>query len=93
MPKRIANAPELRIGLEIYYAAFLDLISDRAGMGDGPISWLVINEYAKRHHLDDEQAEDLYYYLSALDETYLGHVKQKNKGGKQADGPKTMGKT
>lgn len=73
LPERIANAPELYLGLELYYAAFMDLTTCRGqGYGtEGPISWLVIAEYADRNEIEGEQREDLFYHIQHLDAAYL----------------------
>lgn len=73
LPARIANAPELFLGNELYYAAFLDLTSCRTqGYGtEGPISWLTIDEYADRRGIEGEQREDLFHHVSFMDAAYL----------------------
>lgn len=73
LPERIQNAPELYLGLEMYYLAFLDLTSCRAaGYGtEGPISWMTIEEYADRKEIYGSQREDLHYYISNMDASYL----------------------
>jgi len=91
MPKRIANAPELRLGLEIYYAAFMDLCTSRTGMGDGPISWAVVNEYAKAYDFDEEQRDLLHHYVSALDTEYLKFVNKKTTATDKGNKPKAVG--
>ena len=71
LPPKIANAPELRFGLELYFGAFLDLMSSRSGAGDGPIPWTTIAEYAKAYEFDEVQTEDLFYHIAQLDAVYL----------------------
>ena len=79
LPDRIQNAPELHMGLEFYYSAFLDLTSCRAVM-EGPISWLSTDEYATRLGLSDEQREDLLYHIARMDKTFLDfHTKKREK--------------
>lgn len=79
LPARIANSPELLQGLELYYLAFLDLTTCRGqGYGtEGPISWLTIDEYARRMYFDDEQREELIYHIQRLDSVYLQHKARK----------------
>lgn len=57
----------------MYYLAFLDLTSCRtAGYGtEGPISWMTIAEYADRKEIEGSQREDLFYYITNMDATYL----------------------
>lgn len=68
LPERIANAPALFLGLELYYGAFADLNTCRA---EGPISWLTIDEYAQRRGLCGEQKEDLFFFVREMDNAYL----------------------
>lgn len=82
VPKKIAEAPILRFGLELYYAAFMDLVSIRSGFGDGPIPFSAIADWARIAELDEEQTEDLHYYMSAMDAVYMEHVKKKQPKGK-----------
>jgi hypothetical protein len=71
-PERIANAPRLQIGLELYYEAFWELGSCRAfGMSLGPIPWTAIQDYARAFDLDEKQREDLVYYVRVMDLEYL----------------------
>lgn len=80
MPGKIANAPSLELGLDLYLSAFFDLESDRQiGMGIGPIPWNVVNEYAKTYHFDDEQSTKLFRYVKAMDVVYLSHVNKDTK--------------
>jgi hypothetical protein len=81
LPEKIANAPELLIGLEFFYMAFLDLTTCR-GTGydtEGPISWLAIKEWADSNEVEGEQREDLFYYINELDKAYLDFKAKKLK--------------
>lgn len=72
LPKRIAEAPTLFMGLELFYAAFFDLHTCRPlGMSEGRISWLHIEQWADANHLDPEQREDLHFYIKQIDGEYL----------------------
>lgn len=73
LPARIANKPDVWLGLEMYYQAFMDLTSCRGtGYGtEGPISWLTIAEYADRQSFEGDQREDLFYFVQKLDAVYL----------------------
>lgn len=81
LPDKIANAPELFLGLELYYKAFLDLTTCRGqGYGtEGPIGWLVIKEYADAHGLSIEQRDDLFYHIQHMDAAYLNFKASKLK--------------
>ncbi len=72
LPNRIQNAPELNIGLELYYVGFLDLTSCRVlGVGLGPIPLLTILEYCLIKGIRGEQQEDFVWFIQRLDAKYL----------------------
>lgn len=78
LPRRIQDAPELHLGLEIYYDAFFDLHTCRpVGMGLGSIPWSVMKDYALTWGLDEDQMVDLFYYVRAMDKAYLDWVAKK----------------
>ena len=81
LPDKIQNAPELLLGLELYYKAFMDLTSCRGQVygTEGPISWLSINDYCLIHGIMGEQQEDLMYHIQRLDSVYLEHKTKKLK--------------
>lgn len=74
------NAPELELGLQLYYIGFLDLSSCRPVVGEvfGPIPFLSILEYCLIHEIEGEQREDFVWLIQRLDLKYL------EKYGKQA---------
>lgn len=85
IPQKIADAPTLRLGLELYYAAFFDLLGCRSGgFGDGPILFSAIMDYARAAEFDSDQAEDLVYYISQLDGVYMEHLRKKQPKGAAA---------
>lgn len=73
IPEHIANAPELDIGLRIYYEAFLDLSTCRPlGMQEGPIPYTSITAYF--HQLvcmDSEQHWAGVRIIQAMDGAYM----------------------
>lgn len=74
LPAAIRDAPDVPLGLEIYFQAFWELTTCRGGgMGLIPISWMTIIEYAQLHELDDEQTDDLLYFVRAMDKAYMEH--------------------
>lgn len=84
IPDRIANAPELILGLDLFINAFLDLDSERnSGFALGPIPWTKIKEYAQTYDFDLELTEDLIYYVKALDNDYLKKQAAKAKAERQ----------
>jgi len=83
LPKRIQNAPEMWIGLELYYGAFLDLNTCRpSGWSVCPIPWTAIADYAVAHEIKGEQRDDLFYFIRYLDSAYLKYYEKKNKSKK-----------
>jgi len=72
LPDRIQNAPELNLGLELFYIGFLELTSCRqVGMGIGPITNLSMMDYCDRNGIVGEQREDFLWILPRLDHKYL----------------------
>lgn len=85
MLDKVPVAPELRMGLELYYSAFWDLHTCRPiGMGEGPISWLSVDAYATARGFDEEQRDDLHHHIRVMDRAYLEHrAKQAEKDAKR----------
>lgn len=78
IPNAIKDAPTLHLGLELYMSAWLDLNTCRSvGMGEGPIPWLAVHEWANQHELDDDQREALHVFIVALDAAYFEHRERK----------------
>lgn len=74
LPDRIANAPEVLLGLELYWQAFWELNTCRpAGWGLAPIPWSVMNDYATTFDFDDDQRESLFDYIMRMDKAYRDH--------------------
>jgi hypothetical protein len=72
LPNRIANAPELINGLQLYLVAFFDLDSERSHSTSlSPIPWTSIYQYSQAFNLDEEQTEDLFYFVKRLDSEHL----------------------
>ena len=68
VPKRIQNAPQLSLGLELFFNSFMDLTSSRQiGFGPGPIPWAAIQEYCLHSEFSEEQTEDTHYHVTRLD--------------------------
>lgn len=70
--KALASRPDLLDHLEWVWQAFLDLNGDRQlGFGQGPIMWLSIDAYARRHRVKDERFDRLVSLLGRMDAAYL----------------------
>lgn len=79
LPQKIANAPGLHMGLELYYDAFWELNTCRRVA----IPWSEIVRYANEYDLNEEQRIWLSYLVRELDQAYLKHhapKKAKKKG-------------
>lgn len=82
LPDRIANAPELITGLQLYLQAFFDLDSERShAMGVTRIPTSRIREYSTYYEFDDEQAEDLLYLIKKMDTDHCDRLAEKAKSG------------
>lgn len=80
LPDRIANAPQLELGLQLYLTAFFDLDAEReSGMSLGRIPWSAVDRYAVAYELDDEQYEDLHYFIKHMDTEHIKRIKAKEK--------------
>jgi len=80
LPDRIANAPELETGLQLFLQAFFDLDSERShASGLTPIPWTSIAAYARAFEFDEEQTEDLYFFVRRLDSEHLKRLEAKQK--------------
>jgi len=78
IPDRIANAPKLEHGLEIYLQAFFDLDTERnRGNGICPIPWSSVSDYARAFEFDAEQTEDLHYFIRKLDQENMKRLANK----------------
>ncbi len=72
LPQRIQDAPELWLGLDLYYGAFLDLNSCRpSGWGICPIPWTAIADYTEAYGITGEQRDDLFYFVRAMDTAFM----------------------
>jgi hypothetical protein len=78
LPDRIANAPELQFGLQLYLNAFFELDSERShAMGLTRISWSSIKDYAIAYEFDEEQTEDLFFIIKRMDSANLERLNEK----------------
>ncbi len=89
LPPKIRDAPELQLGLELYYGAFMDLSSCRhMGMDEGPIPWIAIHTYCENYELDEDQRESMFYHIRSMDNAYLQFRAGKMKELKSRGAPK-----
>lgn len=80
LPERIQNAPDLLVGLELYFNAFVELNTCRStGWSAGPIPSWCIEEFCDRLELDEEETEDVHYHVRNMDAAFLKYSSRKNK--------------
>ncbi len=80
VPDRIQNAPDLWLGLEFYFRAFVDLNTCRSsGWSPGPIAWMDTQAYAASLGMDEEETDTLHTHIAAMDRAFLKRIDQKNK--------------
>lgn len=91
-PEKIKNAPQLHLGLDLYFTAFLDLTTCRpGGMGLYPIPWDRIQDYGERFYFSDELLEEFHILIRKLDEAWVEHFDKKHQSKIGKDKP-TLGK-
>lgn len=80
LPARIANAPELLPGLQLYLQAFFDLDAERShGFSLSQIPWSKIKEYSKDLELDEEQTDDMLFFIRKMDSAHLKRLDARSK--------------
>lgn len=80
IPEVIKNAPDLMVGLELFYNAFVELNSSRQfGFSEGPIPWKAIHDYCDANEIQGEQRSDLFYFVNEMDSEYLEILREKSK--------------
>ena len=75
LPERIANAPELQTGLELYLQAFFELDSERSDLARIP--WSSIADYAIAYDFDEDQAADLIDIIRKVDSAHIKKLADK----------------
>lgn len=80
IPDSIKDAPELMMGLALFYNSFFDLHGCRQ-LGDtlGPIDWIMIDRYCNRYDITGEQYDDMHFFISRMDFAYLERERAKTK--------------
>lgn len=88
---KIQNKPELFMGLALFLNAWFDLDTERDRTKFRRITRSMCFQYAVDYDLDEEQKDDLWYFINAMDQEFLSwwmkrQPKNKgagNKGGKR----------
>lgn len=71
MPKRIEEKPELFLGNAVFLNAWFDLDTERDRTRYQRINRSMCFRYADDYELDEEQKEDLWFYISRMDREFL----------------------
>lgn len=82
LPPSIQNKPQLTIGLDLYWKAFVDLSADREiGMAEGPIPWSAVHLWAQRRGIHGDDFERLWFIIHDMDVVYMEHQGKEAKKG------------
>lgn len=72
LPDKMANIPDLNLGLDFYLEVYLDLCSDKdIGFGEGPIPWSSMDNWAKRYNIVGYEFERMVSVLRYADNEIL----------------------
>ena len=79
IPNRMREAPQLELGLELYYQGFIEVNTERpAGFGVAPIPIKAMRSWARENGLDAEQEESFVYLASEMDRVLMKHLEKKS---------------
>jgi hypothetical protein len=80
LPERIANAPQVQPHLIMYLQAFFDLDSERShALVPTSIPWSSIKGYAEAYNFDEEETEELLFFIRKMDTSHLERVAKQMK--------------
>jgi hypothetical protein len=81
LPDRIANAPEVQLGLDLFWNGFANLTSCRGSAynSEGPIPWVAMRDYCEDYDIRGEQRMDFYHLIAEMDKVFLDHKAKKIK--------------
>lgn len=93
IPDEIANAPEVRPDLEIFWAAFWDLRGERGA--DLPIPYSKARAWCRDYGMSEDDFADLWFLVRRMDETFMEWAAKQRKAqhendrrsGKRDNGP------
>ncbi len=72
------TSPDLNEGLVFYVDIFFKLTNDRLHEM-GPIPTMAILNFANYYDFNQEEENDLLFFIRAMDNTFLEHVSEENK--------------
>jgi len=75
---RAMTSPELNDGLVFYVEIFFKLTTDRLHEM-GPIPTMTILNFANYYDFNQEEENDLLFFIRAMDNTFLEHVSEEQK--------------
>ncbi len=75
---KAVTSPELNDGLVFYVDIFFKLTTDRLHEM-GPIPTMAILNFANYYNFDQEEENDLLFFIRAMDNIFLEHVSSENK--------------
>ncbi len=75
---KAVTSPELNDGLVFYIDSFFKLTTDRLHEM-GPIPTMAILNFANYYDFNQEEENDLLFFIRAMDNTFLEHVSSENK--------------
>jgi hypothetical protein len=86
LPNKILNAPELLLGLEIYWEAYAELTTCRPMSFGGPlpIPWTAIISYAHECRFDASQTDNLIFFVKHMDKTFLTWCEKRDGNNKKS---------
>lgn len=65
----------------------MELHTCRGGLGcDGPIPWTAVDAYCNRYGLRGDRADDMLYYIRAMDDAWLEHNRKKQEAERKRSG-------
>lgn len=80
IPKKIMEAPQLFMGLELFFVAFLALTDERqVAWGEGAIPWRAMREWCDANEISEDTRADVFYFVKQLDGAYLRRSAEKRK--------------
>lgn len=83
------NAPMLRLGSALYFNAWFELDTERDRSKFETIKRSSCFEYAYDYEFDQEQTEDLWFYISRMDREFMKWWKSKQPPPKSGKGVRT----
>lgn len=73
LPPKVEGAPQIQLGLELYWNGFAALNTCRGSMynSEGPVPWTAMLAYCEQYEIYGDQREDFFYIMALMDEAYL----------------------